>query len=598
MDGVENQERLVSFPQGMWCGCGCATILESLEGELAGQGGLVIVTGVAGVGKSLLLDCYTKYLKKTEQTYYFMSGGELREIDFFNVLASGLSIQGLYAEKLHFIVEFSNYLYSLADRGKKLTLVIDDCELLSQDILDVLRLIVQVEKDGIKLVQLILVGHKKFVQTLAKNRNKSLLSCLIYNSTLEPFSQQETAEYISYRLDIAGQNTEVFGFNSLHLIHRATGGRVGEINRLCEHVLRQPPNEKSGGYNVSALCNSIDALSMKMESSAVAEDTSLPPVSKKVEQQQLVPLAKQQKVNWAEAVQVAAMEAQQNGLQTNAETQKITRLRKILMGKKSKKWWMLTAPTCVALGLCLYLVVPLASSKDELINPEKAVKNNTLLQGLVDELVDDKAIAGVTESVIETTPRAIGRKVTGEGPSFAVETGHSRDELVTPVFPLAEDVAVEPKSPPEPMRIPEEMKVSQEKIVEAVASQVQEKALLPAEPFVQVMRLKAGTNALAGGARTSLNNFLTKAQLFPQAQIVVKGYVSSNTTSQENTAISVKRAGIVRDMLIEKGISAERIRVIGMGVQSPVANNSTISGRNKNRRAVLELLPKEYTKPS
>lgn len=594
MDGVENQLRRVSFPQGMWCGHGCTSILESLEGELAGQGGLVVITGAVGVGKSLLLDCYNKYLKKSEQTYYFMAAGELREVDFFNVLASGLSIPGLYTEKLQFIVELTNYLYSLAESDKMLTLVIDDCELLAQEILDVLRLIVQVEKNGKRLVQLILVGRRKFGQTLAQHRNASLVSNLIYNSSLEPFSQQETAKYIAYRLELAHYSTSIFGFNSLHLIHRATGGRVGDINRLCEHVLMQPLGENAVCYDVSALCNSIDALDMDM-GAPDEDETPLPIVSKKIEQAPAKP-----KIHWEEAVQVAARKELGNGLQPIAGTETNVGLVQKIMASKSKKWWLLTGSSLVA--LCFYLVVPSVGSKQEQKTPESVVQQNRLLH----DLVTDDVVSETTGDVLaqeKTETRAKGeprRSKMSERAPFLVEAEIVDVEPAPPIFSLEDDVAVEPKSPPVPMQISEPLSIAQEEVAEVATpvevAAVEEEVLLPQQPFIRVMRLKAGTNGLAGGAATSLQEFLVEAKSFPQAQIVVKGYVSSDNVSQENTEISVKRATVIQNMLVAKGIEVERIRVVGMGVQSPVASNATVSGRNKNRRVVLELLSKEYTK--
>lgn len=589
MNGVENHGRLVSLPQGMWCGSGCADILDNLEKNLAGQGGLVVISGAVGVGKSLLLDCYNKYLKETGQTYYFMSAGELRDIDFFNVLASGLGIQGLYTEKLQFIVELSNYLYSLADKGQKLTLVIDDCERLSQSILDVLRLIVQVEKDGVKIVQLILSGRRKVAQTLAMPRNASLLSCCIYTSTLEPFSQQETAEYIAYRLDLAGYSMGVFGFNSLHLIHRATGGRVGEINRLCEYVLQYPLGAEEASYDISTICNSIDALSMDMGMPEDEDDTVLPIASKKVEP---VPVVAP-KIPWEEAVQVAARQELGQDLQEISGTEKKAGLIEIFMGKKTKKWWALSVPTLVVLGLCVYLVVPSMGSKEISGNLEhsatKRVKNNRLLQELVDEIDEETAVSETVQQVV-VVPAIIETEI-GEDARLVVDD--SMPDPV-PVFAIAEDVAVEPKSPPVPVVFNEEVALQEDVVVEPVVKAPEEEVLLPEEPFVRVMRLRAGSNGLAGGARQSLQDFLAEAELFPAAQIIVKGYVSSNTVSQENTEISIRRATVIHDMLVEKGISAERIRIIGMGVQNPVAPNTTVSGRNKNRRVVLELLAKEY----
>lgn len=583
MSGGARQERSITLPDGMWCGRGATNILDSLEGELAGRGGLVVITGAIGVGKSLLLDCYSKSVKKEEQVFYFMSGGELREIDFFNVLASGLGIQGLYTEKLQFIVTFTNYLHSLAARGQKLTLVIDDCELLSQNILDVLRLIVQVEKDGSRLVQLILVGRRKFGQVLAEHRNASLLSCLIHKSILEPFSQQETAEYISYRLELAGYSTGLFGFNSLHLIHRATGGRVGEINRLCEHVLQQPLG-KDSCYDIATLCVSIDALNMEMGEPEDQDDAVLPIAATT---QESAPA--KEKIPWEEAVQAAARNELRSDLEAVTGVEENVWVGKILQAIKTKKWWTLSVPSLAVLGLCVYFVTPSVGSKENVKSPEVVVEGNLLQEK------GDVTPQTSQEGMVVKPAKLVAPKIIEAFPEQVA--GGQEIPTPQPVFAIDEDVARNPKSPPVPMIIVEQtpiVVVEQQDEVSAVIVEPEEEVVLPEQIITQVLRLRAGNNALTSGAKSNLRKFLGEAEAFPQAQIIVRGYVSSDTVSQENTEISVKRANVVRDLLIAKGLLAERIRVVGMGVQNPVASNSTVSGRNKNRRAVLELLPKEY----
>ncbi len=57
-----------------------------------------------------------------------------------------------------------------------------------------------------------------------------------------------------------------------------------------------------------------------------------------------------------------------------------------------------------------------------------------------------------------------------------------------------------------------------------------------------------------------------------------------------NQALSVKRAGAVKAYLVSKGIDANRIYSEGKGETSPVADNSTRSGRSKNRRVEIEVV--------
>ena len=76
-----------------------------------------------------------------------------------------------------------------------------------------------------------------------------------------------------------------------------------------------------------------------------------------------------------------------------------------------------------------------------------------------------------------------------------------------------------------------------------------------------------------------------------QGKIEVRGYVSSDKSSRENTQLSIHRAEAVQEMLINKGVDRAMIVVRGMGVQDPLASNDTPEGREKNRRVELEVIP-------
>jgi OOP family OmpA-OmpF porin len=67
----------------------------------------------------------------------------------------------------------------------------------------------------------------------------------------------------------------------------------------------------------------------------------------------------------------------------------------------------------------------------------------------------------------------------------------------------------------------------------------------------------------------------------------LKGYTDSIGTEAYNLKLSQKRADVVRNALIKKGVPADRITATGYGEASPIASNSTKAGRAENRRVEL-----------
>jgi OOP family OmpA-OmpF porin len=76
---------------------------------------------------------------------------------------------------------------------------------------------------------------------------------------------------------------------------------------------------------------------------------------------------------------------------------------------------------------------------------------------------------------------------------------------------------------------------------------------------------------------------------YPQADFAIEGHTDSVGSKSTNEALSGRRANAVRDYLITKGISADRLTANGFGEEFPIASNKTRNGRKENRRVEVKL---------
>lgn len=86
-----------------------------------------------------------------------------------------------------------------------------------------------------------------------------------------------------------------------------------------------------------------------------------------------------------------------------------------------------------------------------------------------------------------------------------------------------------------------------------------------------------------------IREFLTNK---PKVTIRVEGHTDSRGNKIMNLALSRRRADAVRNYLIRKGISADRIQTEGFGDTRPIADNSTDFGRRLNRRTEVVIIGK------
>ena len=108
------------------------------------------------------------------------------------------------------------------------------------------------------------------------------------------------------------------------------------------------------------------------------------------------------------------------------------------------------------------------------------------------------------------------------------------------------------------------------------------------------LEFDTGANALGPGAYDSLSRIAAFLAGNPAYRLVLVGHTDSIGALGTNIALSKRRAGTVRDRLVnEYGVPPGRVAAEGMGYLAPVASNLTPEGRERNRRVEALLLPVE-----
>ena len=77
--------------------------------------------------------------------------------------------------------------------------------------------------------------------------------------------------------------------------------------------------------------------------------------------------------------------------------------------------------------------------------------------------------------------------------------------------------------------------------------------------------------------------------------IVIEGHTDSQGSDAHNLELSKRRAMSVRTFLVDRGYDATLIRAVGIGEESPLADNATAEGRANNRRVEIVILPSTST---
>jgi len=78
---------------------------------------------------------------------------------------------------------------------------------------------------------------------------------------------------------------------------------------------------------------------------------------------------------------------------------------------------------------------------------------------------------------------------------------------------------------------------------------------------------------------------------FDQTVVEVAGHTDSTGSDSYNMQLSQRRAQSVASYLAQQGVNSQRMITVGMGESRPVADNSTDSGRQANRRVEITMVP-------
>lgn len=76
----------------------------------------------------------------------------------------------------------------------------------------------------------------------------------------------------------------------------------------------------------------------------------------------------------------------------------------------------------------------------------------------------------------------------------------------------------------------------------------------------------------------------------PEMNVEIQGYTDNSGSANYNQKLSEKRAEVVKDYMVSKGIDANRLTVKGFGEKDPIANNNTAEGRALNRRIEFKII--------
>lgn len=199
--------------------------------------GFVQLTGEVGAGKTTLCRALLEQLDAHFATALIlnpvMSATELMKaiaVEF------GLPVHGL--DRLDTLAVINQFLLQQVERGKETVLIIDEAQDLTDELLEQVRLLSNLETDNRKLLQIVLMGQPELRDRLNNPRLRQLRQRITVRYHLLPLSRFEVNQYIQHRLEVSGaRGAPYFTQPALWRVYNYSKGIPRLVNAICDKAL-------------------------------------------------------------------------------------------------------------------------------------------------------------------------------------------------------------------------------------------------------------------------------------------------------------------------------------------------------------------------
>jgi len=201
--------------------------------------GLSVMVGEIGCGKTLLARKLLENLEDDEQyepALMVIVHSEITAEWLLKKIATQLGVKEPGDKKAVILPQLYERLMEIYDEGRKAVVIIDEANmLLTREIFEEFRGLLNLEAPGQKLLSINLIGLPELEQNIALD--PPLQQRIALKFTLQSLQEGDVAEYIRHRVTIGGCDRELFSAGAYKKIYQYSKGIPRLINTICDNCL-------------------------------------------------------------------------------------------------------------------------------------------------------------------------------------------------------------------------------------------------------------------------------------------------------------------------------------------------------------------------
>ena len=203
------------------------------------KGCIVLLTGEVGTGKTTISRYFLEKLPRSTDIAVIINP----KLTGIELLASvcdefQIKVNGAEPSSKNYIDSLNDFLLKAYSANRQTVLVIDEAQNLDLDVLEMLRLLTNLETDQQKLLKIVLLGQSELGSLLARPDLEQINQRITSRYHLKGLKRADVEAYIAHRIMVAGGGRSTFfSRGALSEIYSASRGIPRLINSLCDHAL-------------------------------------------------------------------------------------------------------------------------------------------------------------------------------------------------------------------------------------------------------------------------------------------------------------------------------------------------------------------------
>jgi len=199
--------------------------------------GFVQLTGEVGAGKTTLCRALLEELGKNFSTALILNP-VLSSEQLVKAVAMEFGLEAKGLDRLETVAMINEFLLKQMTEGRDTVLIIDEAQDLTNELLEQVRLLSNLETDDRKLLQIVLMGQPELRDRLNDHSLRQLRQRITVRYHLRSLTRAELAQYVHHRLQVSGaKGAPYFTSAALWRVYNYSSGIPRLVNAVCDKAL-------------------------------------------------------------------------------------------------------------------------------------------------------------------------------------------------------------------------------------------------------------------------------------------------------------------------------------------------------------------------